>query len=161
MIMVLLPILGTCVDHRRLLWGGGALVHMEWLILCQPIFFWFNIHVRIEKICFAFSHKCRDKSYKNVFHTEKLHHMLSYPDHRGRTIFLRVSSARWHARTNLTPSMYCVHIWLRVRQIGFFTWVEPYKSNSGQFCLSYNHIKFELKHFFQLIFDHNYLFLYV
>ena len=32
MIIVLLPILGTCVDHRRLLWRGGALVHMEWLI---------------------------------------------------------------------------------------------------------------------------------
>ena len=39
--------------------------------------------------------------------------------------------------------------------------VEPYKSDSGQFCLSYNHIKYELKHFFQLIFDHNYLYLYV
>ena len=25
-------------------------------------------------------------------------------------------SARWHARTNLTPSLYCVHIWLRARQ---------------------------------------------
>ena len=70
-------------------------------------------------------------------------------------------SARWHALTNLTPSLYCVHIWLRARQIGLSTWVEPYKSDSGQFCLSYNRLKYELKHFFQLIFDHNYLFLYV
>ena len=50
------------------------------------------------------------------------------------------------------------HIWLRARQIGLFTWVEQYKSDSGQFCLSYNHIKYELKHFFQPIFDHNYLY---
>ena len=72
-----------------------------------------------------------------------------------------VGSARWHARTNLTPSLYCVHIWLRARQIGLSTWVEPYKSDSGQFCLSHNRIKYELKHFFQLIFDHNYLYLYI
>ena len=56
-------------------------------------------------------------------------------------------SARWHARTNLTPSMYCVDIWLRARQIGLSTWVKPYKSDSEQFCLSYNHMKYELKHF--------------
>ena len=31
---------------------------------------------------------------------------------------------------------------------GLSTWVEPYKSDSGQFCLSYNHIKYELRHFF-------------
>ena len=50
-------------------------------------------------------------------------------------------------------------IW--ARQIGLSTWVQPYKSDSGQFCLSYNRIKYELKHFFQLIFNHNYLYLYV
>ena len=62
-------------------------------------------------------------------------------------------SARWHARTNLTPSMCCVHIWLLARQIGLSTWAELYKSDSGQFFLSYNHTKYELKHFFQPIFD--------
>ena len=55
-------------------------------------------------------------------------------------------SVRWHAWTNLSPSMNCVHIWLRARQIRLSTWAEPYKSDSGQFCLSYNHIKCELKH---------------
>ena len=34
--------------------------------------------------------------------------------------------------------MYWVHIWLRARRIGSFTWVELYTSDSGQFCLSYN-----------------------
>ena len=66
------------------------------------------------------------------------------------------------ARTDKSYSeLYCVHIWLRARQIGLSTWVEPYKSDSWQFCLLYNHIKYELKHFFQLFFDHNYLYLYV
>ena len=32
MIIVLLPILGTCGDHRRLLWRGGALVHFIYSI---------------------------------------------------------------------------------------------------------------------------------
>ena len=60
-----------------------------------------------------------------------------------RSVCWRVGpmSARWHARTNLTPSLYCV-------QIGLSTWVEPYKSDSGQFCLPYNRIKYELKNFF-------------
>ena len=73
-------------------------------------------------------------------------------------------SARWQARTNLSLIMYCVHIWLprptNWAPFGVPTWVEPYKSDSGQFCLSYNHIKYELKFFFQPIFDHNYLYLY-
>ena len=35
---------------------------------------------------------------------------------------------------------WCVHIWLRAWQIGLSTWVESYKSDTVQFCLSCNRI---------------------
>ena len=38
---------------------------------------------------------------------------------------------------------------------------EPVKLGSLDNFVFHNHIKYELKHFFQLIFDHNYLYLYV
>ena len=61
-----------------------------------------------------------------------------------------------HTDKSYSEPVLWTYIWLRARQIGLSTWVEPYKSGSGQFCLSYNRIKYELKHFFQPIFNHSY-----
>ena len=39
-------------------------------------------------------------------------------------------SARWRAKTNLTPSMYCGHIRLRARQIALLKVIESYNEKS-------------------------------